>query len=1298
MGQKDVYHIPGILRIQGNLDLVALKSSFDYLFSRHESLRTSFRKNDSGKVYQHISETSTIDIIQEDLTSLSVYEQEIKSKSLCNTFIRAPFDLLSDPLFRVLLIHLSSDEYILGLCFHHIISDGWSMNILIKELNICYQLYSKGEEPYLESLSIQYADYSVWQRSLFASDQYSTSLDHCVTHLSGYENLAIPLDHPRPKYPSGRGSQVSFELSSTEKEALLNLSRTSGGTLFTILLTSVYIVLHKYSGQDDLCIGIPVANRSHNDVEGLIGFFVNTLVNRLHIEETDSLQDIFSKVQEELLRSQKHQHIPFDKLVEALQPERDTSMTPIFQVMVNYVVMENSLSLGDTKLHLEPVDYNISRFDVAFDFSDTSDGGLRVMLEYNTDIYTSETADRLINSLEYILKSLPNEFSTLLSTYSVLRPEEEHQLLVDFNDTKVEYPKDRCIHELFEDQASRTPDAIAVMYADTELTYRELEVRSKQVAIYLQQQGVTPETLVGICMDRSLEMIVGILGILRSGGAYVPIDPDYPKDRISYMIDDSICIGNKEEAPNIILCQDNLKEMLEDIISEFSIELLSLSSVWEENDLIINATGNLTRSVCASNLAYVIYTSGTTGKPKGVMIEHRGVCNYLLSQNKFLGTPKEKRFYLLHSYAFDTSISCLFGALCFSNTIVITKTEDKLSSKVYNLYSIDIAYIPPSLLNLMDKNDLHSLETIIVSGELSSSEILNKFLDKSLINEYGPTEATVGTTYNKLNVHSNVNVIGALVDNKKAYILDTSMNLVPIGVIGELYIGGSGLARGYLNRPDLTAERFIDNPFGEGKLYKTGDLARWLADGNLEFIGRNDDQVKIRGFRIELGEIESTVASHPDVEGCVVVSKDQGAGVQLIAYYVLDEGSNTVDSSILREYLSDRLPDYMIPAFIERIDEIPLTPNGKIDRKYLLSIDIEISGSKEYIAARTDIEQQLVSIWEEVLQVDKVGINDDFFDLGGHSLLAVQVVQKIKNILPDSLMDLKDFMSAITIENQAKLLENSKEESVNPHLILFNKPSDSATTDISTFIIPGMPGIVDGYFELAEELATDKKSVYGIQMQGIVGESLPLESIKEIAARNIRMIKEVSPDRIQLVAHSYGGLVVYEMLKQLYEANVKVEEVILIDSYATIQKTKLIDRVEFFIRGIIESSNIIMDDKEIANLSQKTVNTTKKNRVQFLHKKLIDKGLKVDKTFLTNIYRLYTTSMNIKYMPDEVIDYKVTLINAQKAHDDHKDLSLGWSKYYTSVAVVQSSADHFGVLKTPFVSQWIKEIENTKIK
>ncbi|CAD5917595.1 Tyrocidine synthase 3 [Planktothrix agardhii] len=1001
-----LYNIPMVLRLQGNLNQGALEQSLWSICDRHEVLRTNF-VTINGQPTQIIQTTrETISVV--DLQDLPIQEQAEKTQQLKQKQATQPFDLAKESLIRITLVVLSETEHLLLVCMHHIISDGWSIEVFIHELTTLYNAYAQNQPANLAPLPIQYADFAIWQRQWLQGDVLQTQLNYWQNQLTAAPPLlSLPTDHPRPAVQSFVGTQQEFSLSPKLSQALTELSRQQGVTLFMTLLAAFDTLLYRYTGSSDILVGTPIANRNRGEIEGLIGFFVNTLVMRTDLSDNPSFSQLLTRVREVTMDAYAHQDLPFEMLVEALQPERDLSHTPLFQVaFVLQNTPKSEIAMTGLTVTDLPPENTTAKFDLTLAMVNTDDG-LKGVWEYNTDLFESSTIERLSGHFLNLLGGIVANPQARISQLPLLTESETNQLLIEWNNTQVDYPQIKCIHQLFEEQAERTPDAIAVVFENQQLTYAELNDRANQLAHYLRKLGVKPDELVGICLERSLDMIVGLLAILKVGGAYVPIDPDYPQERISFMLQDT-------QVKIILTC-----ESLQNSLPNHQTIVICLDKDWQQ----INQASleNLNSTVSADNLAYVIYTSGSTGIPKGVIVTHQAVNRLVLNTNYIQFTPDD-RVVQASNIAFDAATFEIWGALLNGAKIIIIAKSVLLSPQELALSlkenQISVLFLTTALFNQLANlvpQAFSSLRCLLFGGEAVEpkwvQEVLEKGAPQRLLHVYGPTEnTTFSSWYLVENVASTATTIpiGKAIANTQIYLLDKNLQPVPIGVVGELHIGGMGLAKGYLNRPELTQEKFIPNPFEKdevipptplnkdgnepSKLYKTGDLARYLPDGNIEYLGRIDNQVKIRGFRIELGEIEALLNQNEDVQSACVIAREDNPGDKRLVAYLVPQPEIILTIDEIRQFLKAKLPDYMVPNAFVILEALPLTPNGKIDRRALPAPDLQSQG--EYIAPRNPIEEKLAQIWGEVLKLERVSIEDNFFELGGHSLLATQVISR----------------------------------------------------------------------------------------------------------------------------------------------------------------------------------------------------------------------------------------------------------------------------------------------------------------
>ncbi|HRB21128.1 MAG TPA: amino acid adenylation domain-containing protein [Nitrosomonas sp.] len=1020
--ESGAYNMPITLEIEGALDYAALEQAFNAVIHRHAILRSTFIM-DKGEPTQLISDSYLLSIHQLDLRDLQVEVQNGRVYQIINEQASLPFDLEKKPPIRISLLQLDAQKHVLVVVLHHIVSDAWSFNVLMKEIAQLYETFKTGQQIDLPELSIQYADYAEWQRSSQQVDSLKQQLNFWKKQLDCIPILNFPTDKIRPAKLSLRGDSVPIKCSHHHGKLLKKMSQASGVTFFTAVLAVYYLLLHRYTGQKDLVTGTSIVNRNQSGTENLIGLFINTLVLRVNISGEETFNSFLARVDKMLMSAYAHQTIPFDHLVDALQVERSAARNPLFQVSIAFNnIMPAVIDLPGLKLTPLVSSTETSQFDLTLFLSEVSDE-LVGNFAYSTDLFERTTVERIARHFQNLLKNVVENPDIPLARLSMFEAHEQKQLLHNWNATEANYPQGWCIHEIFETQTEQNPHAIAVVFEDQQLTYGQLNAKANQLARTLRVRGVGPEVSVGICVERSLEMVIGILGILKAGGAYVPIDPKVPQERLMSILENT--------EPALVLTQ----KRLQGLFPPKNVELFFLDSEWDE--VATERTDNVIGTISPDNLAYVLYTSGSTGKPKGVSVSHRNVVNATLARLDYYQQPIES-FLWLSAMTFDSSIAGLFGTLSQGGRLVLPQDDAILDVKyllqlitdhaVTHLLTVPSLY--KALLGQIAPHQANRLKAAIVAGEACHPDLVEMhgqvLPQVALFNEYGPTEATVWCSVHSIQPRATQRTIpiGRPIANTQIYLLDDDLNPVPVGVTGELYIGGMGITRGYLNNPELTADRFVPDPYGQqtgARLYRTGDMARYRADGNIEYIGRTDHQIKIRGFRIELGEVEAALLQLEQVrEAVAMVREDNLKNLQLVAYLVGNDQAPDIET--VRTQLKTRLPDYMIPSAFVYLDSLPLTENGKIDRKALPAPDLSDQLTHEYVAPRNPIEAKLAEIWVEVLGVEKVGVHDNFFELGGHSMLVIKLVSRMSNALGFEL-EIQAVFERPTIAAQARLYE-----------------------------------------------------------------------------------------------------------------------------------------------------------------------------------------------------------------------------------------------------------------------------------
>ena len=1053
-----LYNVPFSVRLEGKLSFPALVRSIEQIIRRHEILRTTFAssKGESVQIIHPFSNESTdgttrpLSIV--DLRHLEPPERQSVTKQLIVQEGHRPFDLSQGPLMRTTLLRIDEDEHVLLFTMHHIVTDGWSLGVFIREWAALYAAFSRGRPSPLSELSIQYADFAVWQRQWLQGDVLDAQIGYWKRQLGGQlPLLEIMGDRPRPSTRTFRGSFKPIKLTEALSAAIKALCREQQCTLFMMLLAAFKSLLYRYTSQTDLLVGSPIANRNQVETGNLIGFFVNTLVLRTDLSGNPSFKELLEQVREVTLGAYAHQDLPFERLVEELRPERDLRRTPVFQVMF---ALQNAplppLQLEGMQLSYVGFDHEVSRFDLSLSMEEGQEG-LSGFLEYNTDLFDGQTIERMIEHFKILLDGAVARPEQRLSRLPLLTGAEEQQLLVEWNRTSTEYRLNLCIHEEFEAQAERTPDAIAASFEDERVTYRELNRRANQLGHFLQELGCRVETLVAIYLEHSLEMLVGLLGIFKAGAAYLPLDLQSPRERLD-------CILNDTASPILLTRVGRI-----DSLPAHHCRVVCLDADWPQ---IARCDTSLPQSeVTVRNLAYVIYTSGSTGQPKGTMIEHRSAVNYLCWVNEMLASEGVECIPAITQLIFDASLRQIFAPLLRGSDVwllgseIVTEPEGFVQA-ISQRDRVAINCVPSlwrAILSSINSEQTLALGkssgAIILGGERLSDELFEAtsraMSDLAVWNVYGPTETTVNACASKL-THAQRITIGHPIANTLVYILDQEMQPVPVGVPGELYIGGMGLARGYLNRSGLTADKFIGHPFSEQpgeRLYRSGDLVRYLPDGRIEFLGRIDRQVKVRGFRIELKEIESTLRKHPAVRDALVTAQEDERGEKWLAAYVIVEKEEGVTEE-LRRFLTVKLPRYMVPSVFVIVDAFPLTSSGKVNERLLPAPqELGVESRTGYQPPQTPVEERVAAIWAVVLGIERVGIYDNFFELGGHSLLAINLFSRLREAFAVELL-MRDLFESPTVADLARAIERAKElevESNEPALVPLPREAYRAT-------------------------------------------------------------------------------------------------------------------------------------------------------------------------------------------------------------------------------------------------------------
>jgi amino acid adenylation domain-containing protein len=1143
-------------RLVGQLDVTALEWSLGEIVRRHEILRTTFDLV-AGKPTQLIAAYTPLDSREPifplpivDLQDLPEIERENAAQQQLTQLAQQPFDLAQGSSIRAALIRLSPEVHQAIFIMHHIIGDGVSIEICLQELTALYTACSSDQSSPLNDRPIQYADFAVWQHQRLESGILAAQLDYWKQQLSGsLPILQLPTDRSRPPIQTHRGSYQFFELPQHLAADLHSLSQRAGVTLFMTCLAAFQTLLYRYSGQEDIIIGTPISGRNRTEIEGSIGCFINTLALRTNLEHNPSFQELLSRVQQVALAAYAHQDLPFEKLIEELNPARDLSRSPLFQAMF---IFENNprdnWALPGLAITPIALPSTISNFDITLDLQATATG-IKGGIEYNTDLFDATTIERMIGHFQILLAGIVANPAQRIAELPLLTPAEQDRILVEWNHTHRDYPN-ICIHQLFEAQVERTPTAIALVCEDERITYHQLNRRANQLADRLHRMGVTADVLVGILMERSIEMVVGLLGILKAGGAYVPLDPHYPPARLSYMLADA--------GVEILVTQSELLSTL----PIYSLQVVCLDANWYTGGDY--SPENLDWDVCPTNLAYVLYTSGSTGQPKGAAIEHRNVVNFLTAMRHEPGLNPADILTAVTTISFDIAALELYLPLIVGAKVVVVARAVAIDAARL------LAELAKSQTTIMQATPVtwqlllaggwsanYPLK-VLCGGEALSAQLAQQILatGSELWNLYGPTETTIwstiyklGTTQTRATSSDALVSIGRPIANTQIYILNQQLQPTPIGVPGELFIGGAGVVRGYLNRPELTAAKFIPNPFSTdtaARLYKTGDLARYLSDGNIEFLGRIDDLVKVRGFRIELGEIETALSQHSMVHQVVIIARAINPDYKSLIAYIVPRQNCTPTPNQFRSFLSEQLPEYMIPSIFLLLETLPLTANGKIDRRALPIPDRASLELEATFSPPTDgLELQLTKIWERILGIQPIGTSDNFFNLGGHSLLAVQLFVEIEQTFGQNL-PLATLFQSPTIAQLATIMRQVPGSTTWSSLV----PIVTSGSKPPLFCAHAVGGNVLEYYPLAAHLGTEQP-IYGLQSLGLDGVQESLTRIEDMATSYIREIKTVQPHGPYFLAgYSFGALVAFEIACQLEHQGEKIGLVALLDNAA----------------------------------------------------------------------------------------------------------------------------------------------------
>jgi amino acid adenylation domain-containing protein len=1132
-----VYNILDVVRFGGACDVAALRGALQELVRRHEMLRTYFSECGDQPV-QAVLPAMEMGLAETDLSSLPDAKRERAWRSIVWEEGRKPFDLTTAPLLRARLVHWGREEHRLLVVIHHILADEWSMEVIQRELHALYSAFAQGEGSPLPELAVQYTDYALWNRQVVQGELLESQLAFWKKELEGAPFiLELPTDKPRPATQSFRGATEIFSLPGELLQALKAMGRQEQATLFMTLEASFAALLYRYTGQNDVLVGTPISGRTLSDTENLIGCFLNMVVLRSQLTKQTCFRSLLRETRERALRSYAHPALPFDQLVAELARERDPSHTPLFQAM--FVLHDSGgISQVSKVLGNHELETGTSKFDLTMVLCEAGES-LDGLIEYSTDLFEAETIRSMCMHYATLLAAMVREPDRAISGLAMLPPGENHKLQVEWNATAADFPRELCLHLLLAEQVARAPERVAAVFGNESLSYAELDRRSSRLAQHLRSLGAGPDVLLGLLTERSLEMLVGLLGILKAGSAYVPLDPAFPKNRLAYMVEDS--------RMQLLVTHRGLEQGLSSLPPIVVRMDADASAIAASSDAAPSVAG-----LTSQHLAYVIYTSGSTGRPKGVAIPHAAIVNFLVSMRQAPGFGADDTLLAVTTLSFDIAGLELYLPLLFGGKVVLASSTDaqdprRLIELISSSRCTVLQATPATFRALIDAGWTGSARLkLLCGGEALAPDLAAGLLARcgELWNMYGPTETTVWSSLQRVRSAEGPISIGRPIANTQLYVLDAHRNLAPTGTPGELYIGGEGLARGYLHREDLTRERFVLSPFSAGeRLYRTGDLARWRRDGTMECLGRVDNQVKVRGFRIELGEIESILNSCPGVRQCAVILRaDATGGPHLAAYYECQVGASPSVAE-LRAHLAGDLPGYMVPGAFVALNRLPLTPNGKINRKALAASTEHIADERQFVPPRNELEHMLAQIWARVLKVGRVGVEDNFFELGGHSLLAVRVIMEIEKFC-HIRVPLAALLQTPTI---AALAASLAERSWKPSWRSL-VPLRAEGSRPPLFLMHAHGGNTLEYHALADLLQSGQP-VYALQARGLDGHIVRDSTIEEMAAAYIEEIRSVQGEGpFYLAGFCFGGLLALETAQQLTAAGHEVPLLILIQS------------------------------------------------------------------------------------------------------------------------------------------------------
>ncbi|QDX94098.1 amino acid adenylation domain-containing protein [Brevibacillus laterosporus] len=1203
--ESHTYNVYGAARLTGTVHHWALEKSINEIVKRHEAWRTVFDSVD-GQARQIILPELQVNVPEVDLCLVPEEIRDEEAQRQMKEEVQRLFDLKKGPLIRFKLFYLSDSESMLVMTVHHIVIDRITFSIFFKELSLHYQAVLTGIPIQLPELPIQYADYAEWQRDYLEGETKENLLSFWKGQLADCDYvLDISTDFPRPPAITYRGARCFIHTPLEVLNGLKTIGQKENASAFMIILAAFKLLLYRYTGQSDILVGTPLANRSRAEMETVMGYFLTMGTLRTRISGDMTFIQLLHSVRETALAVYKHQDMPIGLLIDELNVPMDISRNPLVQAIFVYVdVPEEKLQLPDLTVEFEMIDGETAKYDITVGFSET-EKGLEGFFEYSPDLFRQDTIERMREHWQRLLRAILENPHSSINDLAMLTEAEKQQLLIDWNRTWHPFSDDACIHQLYEAQVEKAPDQIALRYGDQTITYQELNKRANQVARLLKKRGVERESLVGLYMERSIEMIVGLLGILKAGGAYIPIDPIYPIERIRHILQDS--------GLQIVLTSQHLKELM----SNEGRECICLDS--EQEAISCEDNRNLPIQASAHNLAYVIYTSGSTGNPKGVMIEHRGLCNITEDTINTFHITSASKLIQFFSISFDASAHEIFSSLCAGASLCLTSPDVRAGGA--NLLAflhenqITTMFITPSVLATLSPDDLpDSLQTVLSAGELCTVDMAEwSNGSRNLYNGYGQTETSIITTAHLCTKASLPSQVGRPFANMQVYILDDSLNPVPIGVKGEIYVGGIGVARGYMNQPELTSTKFVPHPFTtdqSARLYRTGDLGRFLVDGTIEYLGRLDNQIKIRGYRIELDEIGNVLVQHPSVDQAVVsVHNDKSNNDRLVSYIVLEEGQD-VSSADLRTYLQQKLPDYMVPHYYIFVDSLPKTTNGKINRALLPALEESFSQNTiDYVPPKNEWEDKLARIWGQVLNLEQVSVEGNFFDLGGHSLKTAEMVDKIKETFHVELLLLNVFEYP-TVRQMAVLLEKG---------IVHAKPFisflDYSNPTKEVICFPPIAGQGVLYKALHQKLSACTIHAFDF---------IAREDRIEQYLHHIKEAQSEGP--YVILGYSAGGNLAFEVAKTMEERGLTVSDMILIDAPRRVKALQL--NVEKVQTEAVEIANLMAQHlgESIRSVTHQTIDLIK-DYYDYTNEVINDGILSANIHFITSTE---TTSENIQ--------------------------------------------------------------------